>query len=234
MMDESQVIARARAGDARAFEVLMNRHATQVFNLALRVVRDPHEAEDLTQEAFVRAWRGLPRFRAEARFSTWLYRIVTNLCYDRLPRLRSELDALGALDTEAMAELPAAEETVEAALLTDELRVHLQQALAGLPEGFRLLMTLRHLQRMSYAEIAAATGLPEGTVKSGIHRARGQLREAVACYQAGDGRIEESTPALSGLGLPARSDGPAGSAAPPLARARAKPALTVGLATDVR
>lgn len=233
MTDESQVIARAQAGDARAFEVLMNRHATQVFNLALRVVRDPLEAEDLTQEAFVRAWQGLPRFRADALFSTWLYRIMTNLCYDRLPRLRAEMDAL---DSEAIAELPHGEENVDARLLTEELRSHVHKALDALPAGFRLLVTLRHLQHMSYADIAAATGLPEGTVKSGIHRARGQLRDAVAQYQAGaiQGGMEESV-AASERAQPAVVRGEnVGLAAPPPGRSRTPPALAVGLATDTR
>jgi RNA polymerase sigma-70 factor (ECF subfamily) len=82
------LIARAQRGDASAFEALVNMHAKLVYNLAFRVVNDPHEAEDLAQEAFLRAWRALPRFRGQARFSIWLYRIVTNLCYNRLPHLR--------------------------------------------------------------------------------------------------------------------------------------------------
>lgn len=86
--DERLLIARAQRGDASAFEALVIMHAQYVYNLALRVVDDPHEAEDLAQEAFLRAWQGLPRFRAQAKFSTWLYRIVTNLCYNRLPHLR--------------------------------------------------------------------------------------------------------------------------------------------------
>jgi len=181
MNDDAALLERARAGDPRAFEALMNQHATQVYNLALRLVRDPREAEDLTQEAFVRAWRGLPRFRAEACFGTWLYRIVTNLCYDRLPRLRAEM---AALDTDALAALPDETQAADTALLTAELRAYLHQAIDTLPDGFRLLLTLRHLQNMSYADIAAATDLPEGTVKSGLFRARTQLREAVARYGA--------------------------------------------------
>lgn len=179
MSDDGPLVARARAGDARAFETLMNRHAGLVYNLALRLLRDAHDAEDLAQEAFVRAWRALPQYRADAQFSTWLYRIVTNLCYDRLPRLRADM---AALDPDDMTHLPEDAPALDGALLSAELRAHLHRAIDALPEGFRLLVTLRHLQQMSYTDIAAATGLAEGTVKSGIHRARAQLRTALADY----------------------------------------------------
>ena len=95
-INEQTLIARAKRGDASAFEVLVTMHSQYVYNLALRVVKDPHEAEDVAQEAFLRAWQGLPRFRSQAKFSTWLYRIVTNLCYNRLPRLRQELTVMGS------------------------------------------------------------------------------------------------------------------------------------------
>lgn len=184
MTQERQLIARAQKGDSAAFEALVDAHAQFVYNLALRVVRDPAEAEDLSQEAFLRAWQGLPSFRREARFSTWLYRIVTNLCYNRLPRLKKELNEIG-LD-EGAAELPDRRQRVEPALLSSELREHLHAAIDGLPPGYRLLITLRHLQAMSYAEIAEATGMPLGTVKTGIHRARNLLREAMDAYGTSD------------------------------------------------
>jgi RNA polymerase sigma-70 factor (ECF subfamily) len=181
---ERQLIARAQKGDTAAFEVLVNTHAHYVYNLALRVVRNPAEAEDLSQEAFLRAWKSLPSFRREARFSTWLYRIVTNLCYNRLSRLKKELSELtleeGALD------LPDHRQRVEPAVLTRELGEHLNRAVDDLPDSYRLLVTLRHLQGMSYAEIAETTGMPLGTVKTGIFRARNLLREAVETYRKSD------------------------------------------------
>lgn len=148
-----------------------------VYNLALRVVGDPTEAEDLAQQAFVRAWRGLPRFRSEAKFSTWLYRIVTNLCYNRLPHMKADLNALIA-DEEAL-NLPDERQQVESGLLASELREALHREIAALPESYRLLLTLRHLQELSYEEIARVTGMPVGTVKTGIFRARRRLREAL-------------------------------------------------------
>ncbi len=175
-MPEQDLVARARGGDRLAFEALVAGHAPYVYNLALRTLGDPHEAEDLAQEAFLRAWRGLPGFRADARFSTWLYRIVTNLCYNRLPGLRA---ALAALDVDAGQELPDEHQQVDRGLTSDELAVRIHAAIDALPDGYRLLITLRHLQEMSYTDIAAATGLPLGTVKTGLHRARRELRAAL-------------------------------------------------------
>src|SRR3990172_256836 len=93
--NESELVRRAQAGDTEAFDALVTEHQQFVYNLALRAVSDPHEAEDIAQEAFVRAWLALPNFRGQAQFRTWLYRIVTNLCYNRLPNLRRSLADLG-------------------------------------------------------------------------------------------------------------------------------------------
>jgi len=192
-LDERELIARARAGDARAFEGLVNMHAQAVYNVALRVLRDPVEAEDVAQEAFVRAWRALPRFRADARLSTWLYRIATNLCYDRLPRLRSQLLALGEVDGDSGGPDPLVDETADEAqdaeeiMLAAELRGRIHAAVDALPESYRILITLRHVEDLSYAEVAAITGLPLGTVKIGIFRARRLLRQALGAEVADGG-----------------------------------------------
>jgi RNA polymerase sigma-70 factor, ECF subfamily len=175
--DESWLIERARRGDAAAFENLVIRHERYVYNLALRVVCNPEDAQDIAQQAFVRAWQAMPQFRGEARFSTWLYRIVTNLCYNRLPRIRRELSALDP-DENALA-LPDERQEPEGVVLAAGMRHAVQVAFAALPESYRLLVTLRHLQEMSYEEIAQVTGMPLGTVKTGIFRARRLLREAL-------------------------------------------------------
>jgi RNA polymerase sigma-70 factor (ECF subfamily) len=177
MLNEGELVARAQRGDAPAFETLMNEHASFVYNLAWRVVRDSQEAEDLAQEAFIRAWKGLPRFQGKAKFSTWLYRIVTNLCYNRLPHMKRELAALDP-DDAALA-LPDEYVSVERQVLDLELRQELHSAIAKLPERYRLLITLRHLQEMSYNEIALVTDLPLGTVKTGIFRARQRLAQVI-------------------------------------------------------
>ncbi len=176
--DESQWIRRAQAGDMAAFERLVEPHAGFVYNLALRLLGDAQEAEDLAQEALLRAWKGLPRFRAEARFRTWLYRIVTNLCYNRLPRLKADLQALDP-DDAALA-LPDGRQKPDRRLLTGELRARLHGAIEDLPDPYRMLITLRHLQELSYAEIADVTGMPLGTVKTGIHRGRKRLQAVLS------------------------------------------------------
>lgn len=178
--DERLLIARAKRGDTAAFEALVNHHAQLVYNLALRTLQNQQEAEDVAQEAFVRAWRGLPRFREQARFQTWLYRIVTNLCYNRLPRLRRELEALPQDEVDS---LPDTQQGVETAVISHQQQQQLQQAIDHLPESYRMLITLRHLQQMSYDEIAAVMDMPLGTVKTGIFRARRQLRQMINDYE---------------------------------------------------
>ena len=177
--DERQLIARAQAGDTAAYAQLVDAHAPFVYNLALKLLGVPQEADDLAQEAFLRAWRALASFREEARFQTWLYRIVTNLCYNRLPNLKEEL---AALDPDEDVALPAKRPLPERQLINADLRADLREAINGLSESYRLLIVLRHLQGMAYEEIAAVTGMPLGTVKTGIHRARKELRLALAAY----------------------------------------------------
>ncbi|NJN80546.1 MAG: sigma-70 family RNA polymerase sigma factor, partial [Anaerolineales bacterium] len=94
-VNEQTLITRAQKGDHDAFALLINEHQKYIYNLALRVVKDENEALDLAQETFVRAWTALPNFKGQSQFRTWLYRIVTNLCYNRLPNLRKSLNDLG-------------------------------------------------------------------------------------------------------------------------------------------
>lgn len=173
MTSERELIRRAKAGDAQAFEALVNLHLPYVFNLALRTLNNHAEAEDMAQETFVRVWRNLASFRGDAQFRTWLYRIVTNLCYNRLPRLKRDLQSL---DPDDELTLVDDSQSVEATIQDAELTLLLQDTIQTLPESYRLLITLRHLQGMSYADIADVVELPLGTVKTGIFRARRDLR----------------------------------------------------------
>ena len=181
--NETDLIRQAQAGDREAFGQLVERHQHYVYNLALRVVGDEREAEDLAQEAFVRAWLALANFRRESRFSTWLFRIVTNLCYNRLPRLRRELLELGE---DCLADLPgeaAHSHDPAAGVEAVELHSHLHRQIDELPESYRMLIVLRYQQELSYEEIARVTSLPLGTVKTGLFRARERLRQALQAYQ---------------------------------------------------
>lgn len=178
---EAELVRRARAGDQQAFADLVLEHQQFVYNLALRSLNDSLEAEDISQEAFVRAWLALPNFRGQSRFRTWLYRIVTNLCYNRIPRLRSELCALG---DDPILEIPAeAHSDPLAGLEAAERRAFLHRQIDALPESYRLLLSLRFQQDLSYAEIAEVVSMPIGTVKTGLFRARERLREALQAYE---------------------------------------------------
>jgi RNA polymerase sigma-70 factor (ECF subfamily) len=173
-------VQSAKGGDDRAFEELMTQNARYVFNLAIRLLDDPREAEDLAQEAFIRAWKALPNFRLESSFKTWLYRIVANLCFDRLPKLKEDLSAM---DIDDILDLPLDFISPEGSLLSKELETELHKAIEELPESYRLFITLRHVQELSYAEIAEVTMQPLGTVKTGIFRARQMLRKTIENYE---------------------------------------------------
>ena len=178
---EAALVRRAQAGDQQAFADLALAHGQFVYNLALRSLGDAEEAQDIAQEALVRAWQGLPRFRGQSQFRTWLYRIVTNLCYNRLPRLRSEMNALGE---DEVSELPAESQPDPlSGLEAAELSAFLHQQIDALPESQKLLVSLRFQQDLSYAEIAEVVSMPIGTVKTGLFRARERLRQALEDYQ---------------------------------------------------
>ena len=176
--NETTLIQKAQKGDQDAFATLVDAHQLYVYNLALRVVKDENEALDLTQETFVRAWTALPNFKGQSQFRTWLYRIVTNLCYNRLPNLRRSLNDLG---DDVMEEIPETKiNTPAVEFESNETKKHLHQAIDQLDEQYRLLVTMRFQNELSYEEIATALNLPLGTVKTGIFRAKAQLRNALA------------------------------------------------------
>ncbi len=179
---QAELVRRAQAGETQAFAALVMENQQFVYNLALRSLGNAQEAEDVAQEAFVRAWQALPRFRAQSRFQTWLYRIVVNLCFTRLPRLRHEL---AALSEEQALDLPSESRSDPAAgVEREEQRAFLLRQIEALPESYRLLVTLRFQQELSYEEIAGIVNMPLGTVKVGIFRARQRLREAWHAYLA--------------------------------------------------
>jgi RNA polymerase sigma-70 factor (ECF subfamily) len=185
-VDDRRLVRRAQRGDQEAFAELVTHHQRYVYNLAYRLLRDADEAEDLAQEAFLRAWKGLGGFRGRAKFTTWLYRIVTNLCYNRLAGLRRQLldvgldedeDYLSPLALSSDGDPPAAIEAVER-------RAFLHRQIAALPSKYRLVITLFYLQEFSYQEIAQVLDLPLGTVKTHLFRARERLKRQL---QAGEG-----------------------------------------------
>lgn len=169
MVDPDELLVRrAQRGDVHAFDTLVERHRSRLFTLAARTLGSPNEAEDAVQEALVRAWRSLPRFRHGSRFSTWLYRITVNCAHDVRERRRAE-------------PMELAEERADPrdALAAAELSGALQAALDSLDEPYREAIVLYDLLGCSYLEIASIVGVPEGTVKSRIFRGRRDLAAAL-------------------------------------------------------
>ena len=180
-MVTSELVALARAGDPRAFEEIVWATNRQAYTLALRIVRDRQEAEDVTQEAYLRVLRGLPGFREDASFETWLYRIVANTAITHLRR-RGRFGLL--LDEPENAEVaedrsPGASNfsgAEEAVIEAEELT----RALDGLPEAQRIPVLLKDVYGFSCLEIGERMGLSEGAVKVRLHRARRRLRDALS------------------------------------------------------
>src|SRR5215207_10490514 len=139
---EQHLIQRAQTGDQEAFAGLVTEHQHYVYNLALRVLKNEEEALDLAQETFVRAWTALPNFRGESQFRTWLYRIVTNLCYNRLPSLRRSLNDLGDDVVPYIPEPENAPPNPAREFESNETRTHLHHAINGLDANYKLLISL--------------------------------------------------------------------------------------------
>ncbi len=171
---ERALVERCRAGDQGAFQELVDRYKDLVFALIARTVQDRSRAEDLAQEVFLRVHRGLPYFRGEARLSTWIYRIVANVCvleHAKAPRTLS-LDAM----QDGASRAPALPSSKDRRFGDLELRDRLEKAIARLPANYRLLIAAHYLQGVQYEDLAEALDLPLGTVKTQLHRAKQQLR----------------------------------------------------------
>jgi RNA polymerase sigma-70 factor, ECF subfamily len=172
--DSAEFLSRLRAGDRRAFEELVLTHQHRVYGLALRMLGNVAEAQDVAQEAFLRAHRALGDFRGDARLSTWLYAIVSRLCLNRLGGSERRLVRHGE---ETLARLVDARPGPEQALERGELEDALHRAIGELPEERRIVVVLRDVEGLAYEEIAEILELPVGTVRSRLHRARLDLKD---------------------------------------------------------
>lgn len=181
MTDEKALIQQILDGDQEAFAQLVTAYEKQVYNLCLRMSGNPEDARDLAQEAFLKAWRGLQFYKSESSFSTWLYRLTTNVCIDflRQKKRRPTVSLTQDDDWEDGQELdiPDAAPTPEERLLHQETGQAVRQAMEQLDDDFRLVLTLRVVEDLSYEEIAQVLDLNPGTVKSRLARARGKLRK---------------------------------------------------------
>ena len=169
-VNERELVERCRQGDDTAFQELVDRYKDLVFALIARATQDRSRADDLAQDVFLRVHRGLPYFRGEARLSTWIYRIVANVCAQ--PPARAATVSLDDAQTAAWAAPSAADRQFSDL----ELRDRLEKAIARLPANYRLLVAAHYLDGIRYEDLAEALQLPLGTVKTHLHRAKQQLR----------------------------------------------------------
>jgi RNA polymerase sigma-70 factor (ECF subfamily) len=190
------LVRRVQRGDKGAFDALVLKYQHKLVKLVMRYVRNPAEAEDIAQEAFIKAYRALPQFRGDSAFYTWLYRIAINtaknavVSRDRSP-IEYNLDRSSDESYDMQGRMKDSE-TPEALVLTDEIRSIVNGAIDALPEDLRTAIVLREIEGLSYEEIAATMDCPVGTVRSRIFRAREaidlRLREV---FEGGLGRAEE-------------------------------------------
>ncbi len=190
MSNESQaasdqvLVKRVQAGDKQAFDLLVKQYQHKIIGLIGRYVYDPHEAMDVAQEAFIKAYRALPGFRGDSAFYTWLYRIAINTAKNHLvsrsrrpPDVDVDVDDAHYIDTDSeLRDL----ESPESALYRDELERVVKSTLDRLPEDLRVALTLREFEGMSYEDIANVMDCPVGTVRSRIFRAREAIDKEIA------------------------------------------------------
>lgn len=180
-LSEQELVARAKAGDQDAFEQLVLDNQARIYNLALRMTGSAEDALDLSQEAFLNAWKGLGSFKGDSAFSTWLYRLASNACLDFLRTRKRRQQTLGvplALDDDSTPPIPAGEELQPGARLEQrERQAALRRALDALPPHHKQVLVLRELSGLSYQELSQALDLDMGTVKSRLTRARLALKK---------------------------------------------------------
>ncbi|MEO8938683.1 MAG: RNA polymerase sigma factor [Burkholderiaceae bacterium] len=184
-LGDSELAAMASSGTPAAFEVIMRRHNRLLFRTARSILRDDDDAKDALQESYLRAWRSFSGFRAEAKVSTWLVRIVMNEAIGRLRSRRSQVIPMEAsIDIDAAHEEPDVEDDVdrgpERIAMRGELRHLMEKRIDALPDVFRTVFMLRGVEEMSVEETATALGIPEATVRTRFFRARSLLREGLS------------------------------------------------------
>ena len=180
---DKKLVKRVQKGDKGAFDLLVLKYQHKIVNLVMRYVRDPDLALDITQEAFIKAYRALPRFRGDSAFYTWMYRIAVNTAKNHLAAQRRrpmdvELDLQDPEQFDLHAKLRETD-TPEGVTLGRELQEAVERAIAALPEDLRTAIILRELEGMSYEEIAQTMECPVGTVRSRIFRARDAIAKKV-------------------------------------------------------
>jgi RNA polymerase sigma-70 factor (ECF subfamily) len=182
--DDTETVAQARAGDADAFRRLVERHSRNVFRVAFRMTRNEHDAEDVVQEAFLRAYRNLERFEERSHFGSWIHRIAANCAYDSLrarQRRHENAEPMVIDDTSdgPAAELPSGDPTPDRLVFGGEVRKRVTQAMSRMSVLEKSAFTLRHFEGMSIEEIGRALDLDASAAKQSVFRAVRKMREAL-------------------------------------------------------
>lgn len=176
--EDTSLIGQCLGGKPEAYGRLVEKYSGRIINLAYAMMSDRHEAEDVAQEAFVRAYKGLPRFERKAKFSSWLYQIALNLCKDHLKAKSRHAKSAGEEQLEGVDGNPR--EEASAQIVQGELSEKMREAIQALPLLYRESFVLRHLQGLDYADIAKITEVPADTVRVRAYRAREMLRQTLA------------------------------------------------------
>lgn len=197
-ISDEDLVRQARTGSQEAFAELVGRYKDKIYNLGYRMLGNREEAEDVAQETFLHTYRALDSFRVEERFSPWIYKIASNLCLDRLRRQRpmiTSLDEPAGPDGDIPQQVADWSTSPDKVYELNEIREVTQQAISSLPPKYKVVVVLRHLQDLSYDEIAKVLNIPQGTVKTRLFRAREILRRKLSRL-FGDGQYKEEGAAV--------------------------------------
>ena len=195
LVAEQELISRSQKGDLDAFEELVARYERQVYTIAYRYMGNPEDASDLAQETFIKVYKSIDKFRGDASFSTWIYRVTSNICKDELRKIKRKYQTSldqeiwldeGSVTKQVMDTNPTPEEAYE----QKELKKYLQDLIAGLSPEYRMVVVLRDIKGYSYEEIAEITETSLGTVKTRLNRARKALCEQLKSVQRRGGLDE--------------------------------------------
>ena len=180
--NDAFLVAASKQGDQDAFAQLVQRYQRRIFNLVFRILQQYDEATEITQETFLAAWQGLPSFRGDARFPTWLYRIAYNCSLKQLEHRRRDRALQAAIQAEQVLQHVDDSMRADTELEAHDRQTMIQEQISNLPAKYRIVLVLRHLQEMTYEEMAEALTMPIGTIKTHLFRARNLLKERLEAF----------------------------------------------------
>src|SRR5579863_5928747 len=181
-LDDQQLVTSSKHGDQDAFAQLVRRYQRRIFNLVYRMLQQYEEASEITQETFLAAWQGLPSFRGDARFSTWLYRIAYNSALKQIEQRKRDRLLQSAMQAEQIIAEAGNEGRMETELEQHARQDFIRENLATLPAKYRAVLILRHIQDLTYEEMAEILTVPIGTIKTHLFRARNLLKERLETF----------------------------------------------------